>query len=391
MRKLSADYIFTSVSSPIERGILVLEDDGTILDIIDTHGSLEEMADLEFYNGILVPGFVNCHSHIEFSWASNSIPMHTGVPGFIERMISLRHQMPDNLSEFCKRADYEMLINGISAVGDISSSSELLAMKSESKMSYVNFIEVLDSGQEVQMVFNHAIQLVKESEAQGIPAYIAPHSPYSVSSDLFRLIQSHQFSSVYSIHNQESNHENSWFRGEKNPLTDLFVRFGLKPDPIYSDGISSLQTICNYFPGKANILLIHNLATSLNDIEIARNASGNIFWVMCPNSNLYISNLLPDFNMFLSKNCTIALGTDSLVSNSSLSILDEIKTINAFYPGIALEELIKWGTINGARALRLDNKFGSFEKGKKPGVLLLQNIDLQTFMLSSSSSLKRII
>ena len=369
----------------------MLEDNGTILDIIDSQGSLEEIADLEFYNGILVPGFVNCHAHMEFSWANNSIPMHTGVPGFIERMISLRHQIPDNISEFCKSADYEMFINGISAVGDISSSSHLLAMKSESKINYVNFIEVLDSGQEVQMVFNHAIKLLKESETKGIPAYIAPHAPYTVSSDLFRLIQAHQFGSIYSIHNQESNDENSWFRGEKNLLSDFFVRFGLKPDPLDSGGISSLQTICNYFPGKANILLVHNTATSLNDIEIARHASGNIFWVMCPNSNLYISNLLPDFNMFLSKNCTIALGTDSLASNSSLSILDEIKTINAFFPAIALEELIKWGTINGAKALRLDNKFGSFEKGKIPGVLLLQNVDLQTFMLSSTSSLKRII
>ena len=86
MRKLSADYIFTSVSSPLERGILVLDDDGTILDIIDTHGALEEMADLEFYNGILVPGFVNCHAHMEFSWANNLIPLHTGLPGFIERI-----------------------------------------------------------------------------------------------------------------------------------------------------------------------------------------------------------------------------------------------------------------------------------------------------------------
>jgi cytosine/adenosine deaminase-related metal-dependent hydrolase len=391
MRKLSADYIFTSVTSPLKRGILVLDDDGTVLDVTDTRGALKEIANLEFYNGILVPGFVNCHAHMEFSWARNSIPMHSGISGFIERMISVRRNIPANFAEACIDADYEMYTNGISATGDISSSSDLLDIKSGSHIKYVNFIEVLDANYPAQQVFDKAIQLLKESESKGIPAFISPHAPYSVSSGLFRIILANHNSSVYSIHNQESEDENSWFRGEKNPLTDLFLRFQLNPDPAHLKGFSSLQTICNYFPENANILLVHNVASSDIDIEIAENISANVYWITCPNSNLYISNLLPDYELFRSKNCKIALGTDSLASNSSLSILDEIMTIHSFFPGISFEELIRWGTINGARALGLDKEFGSFEKGKKPGVVLLQNIDLQSLMPSSTASLKRII
>jgi cytosine/adenosine deaminase-related metal-dependent hydrolase len=306
-------------------------------------------------------------------------------------MISLRHNIPADAQEACREADLEMFTNGISAAGDICSGSELLEIKSGSHIKYVNFIEVLDPGYRAQQVFDNAIQLLKQSESKGIPAFIAPHAPYSVSSELFRIIQSNIHSSVYSIHNQESGEENSWFRSEKNPLTDLFLRSRLNPDHTDSKGISSLQTVCNYFPEKANILLVHNLATSDNDIEIAQNAVENISWVMCPNANLYVSNLLPDYELFRSKNCNIALGTDGLVSNSSLSILDEIMTIHSFFPGIPLDELIRWGTINGARALGLDKNFGSFEKGKNPGVLLLQNIDLQSFLLSFATTLKRII
>jgi cytosine/adenosine deaminase-related metal-dependent hydrolase len=391
MRKLSADYIFTSVSSPLKRGILVLADDGSILDVIDTAGKLEETANLEFYNGILIPGFVNCHAHLDFSWAKNLIPMHTGIPGFIQRMISLRRNMPPDISESGEEADKELFSKGISVIGDICSTSGLLEIKSRSQISYINFIEVIDSGHTASEVFDKAVHLVNESKSRGIPAYISPHAPYTVSSDLFRILQSAKLSSIYSIHNQESVHENSWFRGVKNPLTELFLQLQLNPDPAHLKGISSLQTIRNYFPEKANILLIHNVATSPEDIETVESMSENIYWCTCPNSNLYISNMLPDFELFRSKNCKIVLGTDGLGSNSSLSILDEIMTIHSFFPSIPFEELIRWGTINGARALRVDNKFGSFEKGKMPGVNLLKNIDLRSFLPSAATTLQRII
>ena len=391
MRKLSADYIFTSVDQPLKRGILVLEDDGTVLDVIDTHGDLKEMANLEFYNGILVPGFVNCHVHLEFSRARNSFPMHTGISGFIESMISIRRKMPDNIDEACMTADSEMFSNGISVAANICSSSDLLKIKSGSRIRYINFIEVLDSGYPAQQVFNRAIQLLKESESIGIKAYISPHSPYTVSSELFQIIKSNPYSWIYSIHNQESRDENSWFKNEKNSLTDLFLRYQLNPDPHLIKGLSSFQTISGYFPEAANVLLVHNVATSHMDIKFAENLTPNIYWVTCPNSNLYIGNLLPDYDLFRSGMCKIALGTDSLASNVSLSIFDEILTIHSFFPGIPFEELIQWGTINGAKALGLDSEFGSFEKGKKPGVVLLQNIDLLTFMPASAASLKRII
>ena len=391
MRKLSADYIFTSVTSPLKRGILVLDDDGTILDVIDTHGKLEEIANLEFYNGILVPGFVNCHTHLEFSWAGNSIPMHRGISGFIESMIALKCKIPGNFAEAGKKADEEMFTNGISLAADICSSSDLLDIKSGSHISYINFIEVLDSGYPAQQVFDKAVLLLNESKSKGINAFISPHSPYTVSSELFQIIKSQAYSSTYSIHNQESKDENSWFKNEKNPLTDLFLRFKLNPDPLHIKGQSSLQSICKYFPEKATILLVHNVDTSLTDIEFAEKLTAHIYWASCPNSNLYISNLLPDYELFRSKNCKIALGTDSLVSNFSLSIFDEILTIHSFFPGIPFEELIQWGTINGAKALGLDKTFGSFEKGKKPGVVLLQNIDLHKFRPALHPSLKRII
>ena len=86
--------------------------------------------------------------------------------------------------------------------------------------------------------------------------------------------------------------------------------------------------------------------------------------------------------MFLDQKCTI--GTESLGSNWSLSVLDELKTITSKESSIGLEKLIKWATFNGAEFLGFDD-LGSIEKGKTPGLNLINNIDLENMSLTEAS------
>ena len=67
----------------------------------------------------------------------------------------------------------------------------------------------------------------------------------------------------------------------------------------------------------------------------------------------------------------MVLGTDSYSSNWQLSIASEVSAIRKHFPGIPLQTVLQWATINGAKALQWDDQLGSFEKGKKPGVCLL--------------------
>ena len=83
---------------------------------------------------------------------------------------------------------------------------------------------------------------------------------------------------------------------------------------------------------------------------------------------------MPDVCLFLKNNCQITLGTDSYASNWSLNIVDEINTILKNFPIINLETVLSWATINGAKYLGIDTTFGSFEKGKKPGLVLLSDL-----------------
>lgn len=117
----------------------------------------------------------------------------------------------------------------------------------------------------------------------------------------------------------------------------------------------------------------------------------NTFFVLCPNSNLYIENQLPPVSLFRGENLNICIGTDSLASNHSLSVLDELITIQKNFPEIGVDELLEWACLNGAKALKVDDKFGSFETGKNPGVNLITGIDFKTMKLTEKSKVKRLI
>jgi cytosine/adenosine deaminase-related metal-dependent hydrolase len=130
-------------------------------------------------------------------------------------------------------------------------------------------------------------------------------------------------------------------------------------------------------------------ATSHLNFEIenpkSRIRNPKLSWCLCINANKYIENALPPVEMLRSNNCDIVIGTDSLASNNSLSVLDELKTFHHHCPLVPLTELLQWATLNGAKALGIEHKFGSFEKGKKPGIILIEKVERETLLPNSTS------
>jgi cytosine/adenosine deaminase-related metal-dependent hydrolase len=136
---------------------------------------------------------------------------------------------------------------------------------------------------------------------------------------------------------------------------------------------------------------VHNTVSEQQDIDFVQQYFNHAYWCLCPNANLYIEKQLPDIELFRRNNCRITIGTDSLASNHTLSILDEIKSIHQYFPQIPLTELLKWSTLNGAEFLGQEQKLGSFVKGKRPGVVLIENADLQTLQLKPETTSRLII
>jgi imidazolonepropionase-like amidohydrolase len=100
---------------------------------------------------------------------------------------------------------------------------------------------------------------------------------------------------------------------------------------------------------------------------------------------------VPPVPLLRKKNCTIVIGTDSLASVSSLSILSELIELQRSYPGTTFQEMIAWASVNGARALGIDSWAGTIEPGKRPGLLLISDTDLANLKLTDKSKVRRLI
>jgi cytosine/adenosine deaminase-related metal-dependent hydrolase len=175
------------------------------------------------------------------------------------------------------------------------------------------------------------------------------------------------------IHNQETAAENEWFINKEGDFVDFYKKMNIDVSFFQATGKSSLQSYLLKFLQHQPLILVHNVHTSEEDLLFAKASGKKIAWCFCPNANMYISGQLPAVDLFINNDCAIVLGTDSLASNHQLSILEEIKTISRHFPDISTSQLLRWATINGAKALQMENLLGSFEKGKQPGVILCDN------------------
>ena len=394
MRKISATYIFTGNRPPLKNGILVCQNDGTVAEITDTGGMLREEAGLEYYSGILVPGFVNTHCHLELSHLKGKIPEKTGLGGFLGEIHKLREDaaLPDQ--EALKRADFQMQHSGTVAVGDISNTDASLAVKLSSRLFYHTFTEAYGfHPSRADKAFGIALSNEGRFHEAGLSASVTPHSFYSVSDPLFQKINEKALSdnSILSIHNQESRAEEMFFRSCSGPiLNHLQQNLGLDVSHLKPLKDNILKRVLPLLPQKNKLLLVHNTYTSAADISVIKKYRNreNTFLVLCPNSNLYIEGRLPPLTLFMNEKLNLCIGTDSLASNHQLSVLQEMITLQHHFPEIPLELLVSWACWNGARALGIGNRYGSFEPGKNPGINLITGVDLLQLKLTSASRVK---
>jgi cytosine/adenosine deaminase-related metal-dependent hydrolase len=391
MKYFSAQYIFTNAGNPIKRGIVTAENDGTIVSVEDSGGKLSEKHSVEFHNGIIIPGFVNCHCHLELSYLKNELPGGSGLAGFLMAVNSVRNSLKKDVGRINKDADNEMFKNGIVLCADICNTASTFNLKKESRIRYISLLEVfgIDSGR-AEFRMNEILDLAKTARASQIPCSIIPHAVYSVSLPLFRLIKIHSASNkITSIHFMESADEEIFLEHHSGSLMESYKKFLPSVSDIEIAG-NHIQAVLEEVTSSGNLLLIHNTFVRQDHIKKLKSRAG-LYWCICPNSNLYIEKKMPPVDLLAGEGCNIVIGTDGLSSNSSLSIIDELKTMQDYFPSFGLETTIGWATINGARALGEESQFGSIEPGKKPGLVLLKNVDLVNKRLLPGTIVRRLI
>ncbi|MEI8224449.1 MAG: amidohydrolase family protein [Bacteroidota bacterium] len=391
MKRFSAQYIITNSGPPLKRAIITTEDDGTILCIEDTGGNLEEKHSVEFHNGIIIPGFVNCHCHLELSHMKGSIAQGSCLGGFVEQVRNTRDNNSENIIASAYSADNEMYSEGIVLCADICNTSLSFNIKKESSIRYINLLEVFGiDAEKAGRRMDEIIKVAETAEKMNLPSSMVPHSAYSMSLSLLRLLRGKSDNNkVTSIHFMETYGEKAFLENHSGPFMASYKLSGLIPSRLETVK-SHVDAVLNEITLSGNLILVHNTFADRETIRKIKERK-NLFWCLCPNSNIYIENEMPPLDLLIEEDCEIVIGTDSLASNNKLSVLEELKTLQVNFPAVSIEELVRWATVNGAKALGEEGRFGKIESGKKPGLLLLQNVDLNNMKLLPGSFVTRLI
>lgn len=364
MPVFTSDFIFDG-NQFLPPGSSILINDAGVLKAVFDHIPFET----NVLPGLIMPGMINVHCHLELSYLKNRIPSGHGLISFLNHINALYRDSRDEnqILSAIEKAEAEMIQAGIVAVGDICNTPNTLPQKLKKNIQYLNFAEtfgVLDSNAESR--FNHALTLSDTFREAGLMVFPVPHAPYSVSSALFEKINQHA-SSISTIHNQECLAENELFAKGEGEFVSFLQQFGLNDLPAQAN--TSLQWFWPKLSRKQQIILVHNTFTSAEDIHLVQHSSQNVFWCLCPKANRYIEQRVADPRPLIRAGANIVLGTDSLASNDSLNILSEIQLLHAHYPEVSIENMLHWATGAGADALQLSEQFGRLIPESSPGIL----------------------
>ena len=387
--RLTAEYVYTSgASGVIKNGYVEFDEaDGTIVSVGECS------ADEQITPGALAPGFVNGHCHIELSHLHGKFRKGTGMAGFIDQINELRDWAGrDEKVRLTRYWMDKMWADGVSAMADISNDDSSFDVKKSHDMYTRTFLEVFGSEPHMcEGVMEEVTALNATADQAGIDAAPTPHSCYTMSPELLSASAAAGLAKGFlSYHSQESQEEEDLLRTGSGAMYENRRRSGMSTPPV--TGESSLkyfiQRLASAVPApySQHILLVHNVCLTQDDIDAAKKVMDNVYWTVCPLSNIFIHNALPPIPLMRSNGLDIMLGTDSLSSNDDLDMVKEMFCIHQNFPEVPMSEILEWATLNGARFLKKDDVIGSLEMGKKPGIVRINNIDENGCVTAASSS-----
>lgn len=378
--RIAASFVYTLDSDePIRNGFVEYDTEtGKVISV----GTCGQGSGDEIVDGALIPGFVNAHCHVELSHLHKKFIKGTGMAGFIDQINALRDWAGrEKKAELVRIWMDKMWNDGVSAMADISNDDSSFDVKKDHKLYTRTFLEVFGSEPEMcDDVMADVRKLEETAKVAGIDAAPTPHSCYTMSPMLLSKSASAGLESGFlSYHSQESQEEEDLVRYGSGAMYENRKRSGMSTPPV--TGESSLKYFIDRLaavrpaPYDGHILLVHNVCLSQDDIDAARKVMKNVYWAICPLSNIFIHNSLPPVPLMRENGLDIMVGTDSLSSNDDLDMVKELTCIHKNFPEVPMSEMLTWACLNGARFLKKENELGSLVPGKAPGIVLVKNVD----------------
>ena len=374
-RKITAHY--TLVGGQLRSNIVVEVDSSRRIVSVVESDEIDSMAGVEFYPGILIPGMVNLHCHLELAYLRGAIEEQTGFAGFARAIGMVRDKFTiEERLHAASVADSAMWQEGIEAVLDIANDDVVMAVKERSKIEYRTLFELFGLG--CDSITKH-----QEMAERYTNSSITPHSTYSLQDQMFRGAASNNRSTI-SIHMLESEAETELYRGQGS-LMEWYERMGWECDFLHYG--SPAQRVVRSIEPSRNVVLVHGCRATGEDVAlISDHFKDNVTWALCPESNRYISNDRPPVELLRKMGCRIGIGTDSLASARSLSLIDNLRLID----NVPLDEALTWATKGGAEALGMDH-LGEIAVGKRPGLVIIRDADLHNLRLTPESQAERVV
>ncbi len=321
----------------------------------------------------LLPGFVNPHTHLELTCYAGAIPPGPFWP-WIGRLIELRRG--DDLAQREANAvvdgAWQSLRAGVTCVGDISRQNlhwRKLQPIPIRKVCFAELLSVADHPPRDPDELRRAIEEIEEDDL--LTAGVTPHAPYSVPERHIRaaIELAHELNRPWTMHWLETREEAAFLRGERRvfppPLEKLVLSGGIDPrERLPADLLERCTT--GLPPGA----LAH--VNYIDDASIERLAAGGHSVLYCPRAHAYFGHAPHPFEKLRAAGVRVAFGTDSLASNESLSILDELRFVHRrLRSKFSADDLLRIGTLEAAAALGLDASIGSIEVGKQADLVAI--------------------
>ncbi len=379
MRIVHADAIIPGNADPIADGAVVVDgalvvDVGKAADVLPRHAG----APVDRVRGVVLPGLINAHTHVELSALRGRAPGGAGFVPWVDRMLDARGEVPPEHDAGAIQQAVEALhASGTAAVGEVTNSLVAVRALARRGIGGTVFHEVFGVHKEPLEARVAAMPRAVEETVGSWPgpdlAYApAPHTLYTTQRAVVeRLVREARDRGVRTtVHLCEHPAERSFLERGAGPLVVFFERRLKLPEggvpwpgksPVaYADDLGALGP---------HVLAVHLADARSEELDLVARRGAPV--VFCPRSNLYIETRLPPLIAALAAGIVPALGTDSLASNASLDVLAEARALADRFPGVAAKDLVRMATWQGAQALERPD-LGRIARGAKPGLVAIE-------------------
>jgi cytosine/adenosine deaminase-related metal-dependent hydrolase len=371
---IKARYIVPIDGPVIENGAVSFENE-RVTGVGPSHRRTERTS-VDYGDAVICPGFVNAHTHLELSLLAGKVPPGPDFIDWLHRLLAARRNelTTEQVTAAAMRTGIEQsLAAGTTCVGDITTAPERTRpILAESPLSGISYGEVIAIG-------NLRGRLTERLEAcmslpfdsQRLRAGISPHAPYTVEPHALRACaqRAQQFNMPLCIHLLESDDERQFTRQAGGRFAQFLRDIGVWDDAVPMSDCEPVElALRTGVLGPSTVIAHANYVTASDMQGIARSGATVAY---CPRTHHAFGHPPHRVRALLGLGINVCLGTDSLASNPTLSILDEMRFVRHHDRDLSSDQILRMGTINGARGLGLTDETGSITLGKRADLVVV--------------------